>query len=464
MDPIKTQDLAFLAVEARGNPMHIGFLLRFKLPAGATRDFMQQLHADMARWPVDRAPFNLRIESRGLAGRFKPRWETVEKVDLEYHLRHSALPWPGGEAELGELVSRVHAHPLDLSRPLWVMYLIEGLANREFAIYLKIHHTLTDGVALMDIVARSLALTPRGEWRPIWTDPLRAAPPAGPAPDDAATWGQFLEVLVQRDPPDARRDKPAAGMPRGPACLLNGAVSRRRRYATQTLPIERFKAIGRATESTLNDVLLTVCAGALRDYLKEFDQIPAAPLIATIPVALPRPEGQVAGNAVGSLHVAIATQIADPRRRLIAIRDAVRGAKDDFNKLPLSLNRAINAVGMLVVAVLPTPGKTGDSQPFTNLTISNLPGPRETLWLRGAELVAMYPVSVLPSDHRLNITVLGYRDQLHFGLIGCPDGLPSLQKIAVALPRALRELELAMQAQPAALPAPSRRPRRGKDR
>lgn len=452
MVAIQTQDLGFLALEARGTPMHIGFMLRFKLPEGAARDFMQKLHDAMTRWPVDRAPFNLRIAST--RGSLRPSWETLDQVDLEYHLRHSALPWPGGEAELGELISRVHAHPLDMSRPLWVMYLIEGLAQGEFALYLKIHHTLVDGVALMDIVTRSLALTPRGAWRPIWSAPLREAPPAAPPPDEAAAWGHWIEGLAQ---PHPAGENSTAAVPHGPACVLNGPVSRRRRFATQTLALGRLKAVARATGATLNDVVLAVCSGALRRYLQEVDHLPRESLIATVPVALPRADPAATGNSVGAVHVPIATQIADPRRRLLAIRDAARAAKEQFSAVPTGVNRALNAVGMLALSVMPLPHGKKAAQPFTNLTISNLPGPREPLYLRGAQLLAMYPVSVLPGDHRLNITVLSYCDQLHFGLIGCPDGLPSLQKIALGLTQALQELEIAVQADTGAPPA-TRRP------
>jgi diacylglycerol O-acyltransferase len=205
------------------------------------------------------------------------------------------------------------------------------------------------------------------------------------------------------------------------------------------------KAIAKAADATVNDVVLALASGALRGYLQEFDHVPTDPLLASVPVALPRAAGQTMGSSVAAVHSSLATNLKSPRERLLAIRDGMRAAKDEFKRLPTSVSRFINSVGMFAMTLIPRQQNADpDKSTFTNLTISNVPGPKEPLYLHGAELDCMYPVSVLAGDQRVNITVLGYHDELFFGLIACPDTLPSVQRIAVRLPQALDELEAAM--------------------
>jgi len=397
------------------------------------------------RFPVEVAPFNLRLKHHERLPAMRPELEVDEAIDLEYHLRHEALPWPGGERELGLAISRLHSLPLERSRPLWECTLIEGLQPRRFALYIKIHHALVDGVGLMHQLTQILADTPRGASPPPW-----AAPPSTVAPQKATQaadedWRSFFEGLLGDIGKPGPKRKAGSYIPRGPRCILNGNTTGRRRFATQWLALARVKAIASAADATVNDVVLALCGGALRAYLQEFERIPKVSVLVTVPVALPREPGQTIGNSVAAVHAPIATHIADPKKRLLAVRDAMRDAKEEFNRLPLALNRAISSLGMLAVMMLPKRENTDpDHAAFTNLTISNVPGPRQKLYFNGAEMDGMYPVSVLASDQRLNITVLGYHEGLHFGFTACPDTLPSVQRLAVQMPKALRELERAM--------------------
>ncbi len=445
MVKLNAQDASFLAMESSNAPMHIGFLLTFKLPAKAPADFMQKLHAKLARFAVDVQPFNLRLKQQEGWSKLQPEWEVDEAVDLEYHLRHEALPWPGGERELGLAISRLHSLPLERSRPLWECTLIEGLQPGRFALYMKIHHALADGVGLMNQLSQILAESPRGASLPPWSAPVAAAPApkATQAADD--DWRRFFEGLLGKIGKPKPERKGASGLPRGPRCILNGNTTGRRRFATQRLELARVKAIAKAADATVNDVVLAVCSGVLRTYLEEVDRIPKDSLLVSVPVALPREAGQTIGNSVAGVHAPLATHIADPKKRLLAIRDAMRDAKEEFNRLPVALNRAINSLGMLAMMMVPKRENTDpENAAFTNLTISNVPGPKQKLYFNGAEMDGMYPVSVLAGDHRLNITVLGYHEGLHFGFIACPDTLSSVQKLAVRLPLALRELERAV--------------------
>ena len=463
MPGLNAQDASFLALETPDCPMHIGFLLTFKLPPNAPDDYMQRLHERLERHPVDASPFNLRLAGRPGLRKLKPEWETVNNVDLGYHLRHEALPWPGGERELGLAISRLHSQALERSRPLWECTLIEGLQPRHFALYVKIHHSLADGVAMMEKIYGILADMPGGESLPPWATP-RHAPPAKPVQAADDDWRAFLhDVIGSIGKPKGAHRPGGQAIPHGPRCLLNGSTTGRRRFATQRLPLARVKAIAKAAECTVNDVLLAVCSGALRSYLSAFDQVPDEPLLATVPVAVPRAPGQTVGNAVASVHTTLASNLADPVARLAQIHAGMQAAKDEFNRIPSGLTRAINSVGMLAMAMLPRSGSPDPRHAaFTNLTISNVPGPKQTLYLDGAEMDGMYPVSVITGDHRLNITVLSYRDELFVGLIACPDTLPRMQRVAVALPQALDELETALQraAAKAAAPAPAPAARR----
>jgi len=449
MVKLSTQDTLFLTLETPEAPMHIGILMTCKLPKGASPDFMQKLHGRLVRFAVDSEPFNLRlVEKRGL-GKYSPSWEVAREADLEYHLRHEALPWPGGQRELGLAISRLHSLPLERSRPLWEFTLIEGLRPDRFALYLKVHHSLGDGVSLINKVAATLAESPRGLSLPPWSAPRTARVTVKPTQSADDDWRRFFEELLANVGRPRTRARNAPLIPRGPRCLLNGNSTSRRRLATQDLSLPRIKAIARAANATVNDVVLAVCSGALRAYLAKFDRIPKDSLLATVPVALPRPEGDTLGSAVASIHTALATNQRDPRKRLVAIRKAMREAKDEFKVMPVSLHKAINSVGMQVMMLVPKRENTDPERAaFTNLTISNVPGPAQRLYFCGAEVDGMYPLSVLAGDQRLNITVLSYRRHLHFGLVACPDTMPSVQYLALQLPVALRELEAALELAP----------------
>lgn len=446
MVKLSTQDTLFLKLETPESPMHLGLLVTCRLPKGAKADFMQDLHARLARHPVDCEPFNLRLVDHGSRGRRSPAWEVADEVDLEYHLRHEALPWPGGQRELGLAISRLHSVPLERSRPLWEFTLIEGLRPDRFGWYLKIHHALGDGIGLMNRLTAALAESPRGLSLPPWSTPRVKRVTARATQSADEDWLRFFTSLlgnIGRARPGTRS---TPRIPRGPRCVLNGNSTSRRRLATQDLSLARVKAVARAVDATVNDVVLAVCSGALRAYLAKFDRIPRDSLLATVPVALPRPEGDTLGSAVASVHAAIATNQRDPRKRLLAIRREMREAKEEFKIMPMSLHKAINSVGMQVMMMVPKrPNNDPERAAFTNLTLSNVPGPTQRLYFSGGEVDGMYPLSVLSGDQRLNITVLSYRDHLHFGFVACPDTLPSVQYLALQLPVALRELESAVE-------------------
>lgn len=433
---IPLADAAFLRLDSQSTPMHVAMLLTFTLPAGAKADFVKRLHDELARQAVTSAPFNLRLASTNSAG-IAQFWETDGAVDLGYHLRRAALPYPGSERELGLLLERLHSVPLDHGRPMWELVLIEGLGGgTRFALYMKIHHAMGDGMALMGMITRSLSHSARAKALAPWALPaLPETADADPDPGEAArAWRQWLEHLVASPLPASDL------LPHGPRCVLNGDITARRRFATQSLELSRVKAIGRATDTTVNDVVMALVSDVLRRYLAEYDHLPTNPLMAGVPVAVPGARRNGAANALGSIFASLATHLDDPLERLHAIHATMGHAKAEVQHVPAAVTSAVNAFGMFMAALIPP----GQVTPASNLTVSNVPGPRESLYLRGAQLDGMYPVSLLVPDQRVNITLLGYRDRLFFGIIGCPDRLPGMQRMAVMLPDALDSLERAL--------------------
>lgn len=447
-------DAAWLAVESRDTPMHVASLMVFSRPPGAGSDYLHEL-VDWLRGGRDFAPpWNLKLRD-GPLRRFLPVWEAEPDVDLEHHLRHSALPAPGGERELGMLVSRLHSHPLDFHRPLWECTLIEGLQGDRFALYTKMHHSLVDGIGGIRMLQRAMSHDPAERDRPPpWSahvltddrDPPQAGSPGG-------TLGHLLEsVRAQAGSlPDmlkalkhlyADAEKNGLTAPfAAPRSVLNGRITGQRRFATQQYEMARLKALARAGEATLNDVVLWLCSTALRRFLKELQALPTRSLTAGIPVNV-RSAGQVAvGNAISFILADLATTTADPRRRLQRIKTSVANAKANLRSLPQAALTGYTVLVMAPFILELLTGLGGRTRPIFNVTISNVPGPVEPLFFHGARLEAIYPVSLLAHGQALNITCLSYAGTLNFGFTACRDTLPHMQRLAVYCGEALEELE-----------------------
>lgn len=445
-------DAFFLNAESRDAYMHVAMLHRYRIPAGADADWVGRLVERMKSFPVDQSPFNLRLSS-GLISKVAPAWEVDENIDIDYHLRHAALPRPGGERELGILVSRLHGQPLDKNRPLWECTVIEGLDDGTFALYFKIHHALMDGMSGSRTMSRCLSPDPDDTSMPAFW----AMPPlprgAGKIPRAIAQTAQalarpsVLKVLGQAFGAWLRmlRAAPESGLIgpyRSPDCALNAIVSPQRRFATQSLPVDRMKKVGEAAGATLNDIVLAACAGALRRYLQEIDDLPAKALVASIPVSLRTRDEAGEGNGISLALAALATQIADPCERMEAIKSSMQANKTllaTLSKPAMTLYTNLLMAPFMIGQMTGLAART--HLPMYNVMISNVPGPSEVLYLNGARLVSAYPVSLIFNGQSLNITILSYDGQMHFGFTACRVALPHVQKLAVYLGDALDELE-----------------------
>jgi len=451
--PLNLLDLSFVLMETRQTPMHVAGLQTFLPPPGAPRDFPKQVYEYLRSFPVTAPPFNYRLRGVG-PGRLLPSWDEVEKVDLDYHLRHSALPYPGGERELGILISRLHSNPMDMNRPLWEVHLIEGLHGGRFAMYGKLHHSLADGVSGVGLVNfpedPAQTRTP-----PTWAQERKRKPRSGVAPSGtmgvlpSALLGQAqaLPSLLRGLAGSAKaaiglKDNPDfASLAEAPRTIFNTAITPQRRVATQSTSMARMKAIGEAAGGSINDVLLAACSGAMRRYLAEIDKLPKKSLICSIPVALPRDANQAGGNAISFANVKMGTDVADVRERFDVIRRSSAAGRDYLKQMSgtalIDYTVLISSPQMLTRV----PGMSGRVPPIYNVIISNVPGPRSKLYFMGAEMEAYYPISALAHGQALNITVMSYAGGLYFGFTACHERVPHVQRLAVYTGEALDELE-----------------------
>jgi WS/DGAT/MGAT family acyltransferase len=450
-------DLSFVLMESRQTPMHVAGLQTFSLPADAPRDYTKHLFEYLRRQPITAPPFNFVL--RGLkSGHLLPTFETSSHIDLDYHLRHSALPYPGGERELGVLVSRLHSNPLDFSRPLWEMHLIEGLHGNRFALYTKLHHSLADGVSGVGLLSFSDDPA-ESDTPPMWAvererrsrdvhdaRSLRALGVLSTAlRDQARALPNLIEGLAGTVKA-ALGLKPVpefASLTEAPRTIFNVDVTPHRRVATQAVSLARMKAISRAAGGSVNDVLLAACSGALRRYLGELGELPKKSLIASIPVALPRDTSRPGGggNAISFANVRLASDIDDLRERFELVRRSSAAGREHLRKMgPAALmTYTVLISSPQMLTRLPAIGSR--IPPIYNVIVSNVPGPRRRLYFHGAELETYYPISALAHGQALNITVLSYAGRLHIAVTACADRVPHVQRLAVCIGEAIDELE-----------------------
>jgi len=468
---LSLQDELFLRAETRETPVHVGGLQIFRIPPRAPAHFVSTLAGRLRSHPVSVAPLNYRLAG-GINGKVMPSWEVDPDVDVDYHFRRSALPSPGGEKELGMLVSRLHSTPMDLTRPLWEYHLIEGLSGNRFATYTKLHHAMFDGAAGMRLINLS-ARRSTSKVPPFWADESRQIKETAAAP--ASTLGQvpaMIEDGVKSLPGLVRglgttaltalglgSNPDLVSVTEAPRTIFNVHVGAQRRVATYSVSLERVKAIGEAAGGTINDVVLAACSGALRRYLAERDALPDHTLVAAVPMALHHKEGAAAGNAVTSLLAHLGTDTDDVRQRFATIcRSTTAGKAQLKDMTPTAAMHFVTLLSLPVLLEAVLPGFDKLAGPLANLIISNVPGPRERLYFHGAEQLAHYPVSQVSHGMALNITVLSYAGGLFFGFVACADGVPSVQRLAVHMDAAMDELEAIFLRRP---PHPERRTRPG---
>ena len=464
MRRIDLSDAAFLYAEKRETPMHVGGVSLYTLPDDVDElDFTEALQLGPTGAKDLRRPFG-EFVSTGRAGPVGPLyWEEDDHFDLDYHFRHSALPKPGRYRELFALVSRLHSTLLDRSRPLWELHVIEGLQNRQFAVYMKMHHAAIDGVASMQLAQSICSADPSNRCSdlPMSQTAYKRHLKAMGAGRKRRVVPNENELRVVADALKQQFDTsvhlfgalrrfggaffgrsgnlsvPWHNVPR---TSINTRVGGARRFVAQSWDLQRVKAVCEATGGTVNDIVLAMCSGALRRYLQGHHELPAHSLKAMAPVSLRDKGDYGAGNAVGFITANLATNVEDPEKRFRAIQDSMQAGKALLQGL--SNREALIFMQLTQIPALLTTALGLAAQfPAFSTVISNVPGPREQLYWNGASLDGIYPASIVFDGFAMNITLVSYNQSLDFGIVACRRSLPEVQRMIDYLEQALVELE-----------------------
>lgn len=473
---VQPLDAVFLWGESPETMMHVASLMPVTPPEGAGPEYLREIYEEMLAAPVV-APWNQRLAHPHLLRHPAQAWVEDDHFDIDYHVRRSALPSPGDERELGIVVSRLHSHQLDFRRPPWEVHLIEGLEGGRFAVYTKIHHSLVDGYTGARIQQKSMSTDPDDRGVPFFYSVSPWGERGGSSEGDGAAAGRDgLLGLPKRAVSTAigaatgasrlvtgaartgfETTKAVASLERramsdgsdlvdpfsAPTTIFSARTSRNRRLATQQFDLARVRKIATEAGGTVNDVVMAICGGGLRSYLGGLDALPDKSLVAFMPVNLRDDGDEGGGNKVGVSLATMGTHIEDAQARLESVIASTRAAKHQMKGLHQLAALAysgylLTPAGAQVLAAL-----TGLEQrvPQTiNVIVSNVPGPKDTMYMRGARVEAIYPVSIPTHGMALNITMESYDGTLCFAFIGCRDAVPSLQKLAVATGEALEDL------------------------
>ncbi len=454
MKPLSSADQIFLWLESRQQPMHVGGLQLFNIPEDASPDFVSELMESLYQLSGPKAPFNqCLVNKRGLF-----YWEEDKYFDIYHHVRHEALPKPGRIRELLAHVSAEHSHLMDRSRPLWEFHVIEGLQKNQIAVYAKIHHSMIDGVSAMRLLSRSLSTDPKlRNTPPIWS--IKQPRRSKNDPDkDNSVLGNLAELStnlrsqllalpnvlteISRSYRNVTSDPDFVTVRQAPHSLLNEPISGSRRFAAQSYPMDRFKALTSKFNVTLNDILLAVCGSALRNYLISQHALPDKPLISMVPMSIRNADDTELGNQIVAILANLGTHVADPVDRLQIVHRSIVAAKKLYSQMSPTEIFNYTAMMMAPSAIHMLTGKAPAFQTY-NVTISNVPGPKEKLYWNGAELAGIYPLSIPLNYNALNITLLSYCDQLEFGFTACRKTLPSMQRLLDYVENGIAELEVA---------------------
>ncbi|MGI8711509.1 MAG: WS/DGAT/MGAT family O-acyltransferase [Acidimicrobiales bacterium] len=388
-----------------------------------------------------------------------PWWVDDPDFDLDRHLHRATLAAPGDRSALDALTSRIAGTPLPADRPLWEIWVAEGLADGRVAFITKIHHAVADGARAAEMLAAITTTDPAevtpppagGEWSPaplpsfarrLRTGLAVVAGITAGVPALVARTARALKALVAH----RRRGGPRPGVPfTGAWVSFNGALTPRRSFATATVELDRLRHAKRSLDVTLNDIVLAMVTGGVRRYLDEHGDLPDRGLVAGVPVSTRTGRGQGA-NRVSNLFVDLPVHLADPRERLQMIHDSAEGAKAQYQVLGAEMladwSELTPAQPYRAFMRWYSGHNLADRGPSPlNLVVSNVPGPREPLFIAGARIVELYSVGPILEGIGLNVTVWSYIDRLYVGILGCPDQQDDLRRLAEVLPDALSELE-----------------------
>jgi diacylglycerol O-acyltransferase / wax synthase len=497
---LSSMDASFLYLETPEMPMHVGSMAIFRLPENDNGNFFEEFKAMIASRLHIAPILKSRLEKTPL-DIDHPSWVEDDQFDIDRHIFHGSLPAPHDRATLERIVGWMHAKLLNRARPLWEFYVFEGMKDNEIGLYSKMHHACIDGgagAALTNMIydltpvprevdkpvprakggneARDIAANLIDSYQQLWRQPFdgSTAPKTIDLPRSGKSdLGSILfdnamfqiesavkfagsiptmlksvsDVLGKISDPKSRDS--IASMA-SPSTILNKSISSERSFAGTSISLSRAKALAKQSGGKLNDVVLALSSGVVRRYLLERGALPAKSMTAAVPISL-REEGNTdSNNQVFGMICSIATNIENPKERLEAIIAQSTKSKEMSHPLRALMPQVSN-ISMLgapimvqILALLYSRSNLSDVLPPTaNITVSNVPGPRQTLYAAGAELLHIFPVSISTHGLALNITVQSYRDQLDFGFIVGANIIPHVQVLCDMLPLEFEALEAA---------------------
>jgi WS/DGAT/MGAT family acyltransferase len=455
MRKLSALDLAFFLAESEGSPKSVAGLMLCKKPAGAPAGFARDLVRDLKTHDQPTEPFNLVIRFVGLTG---PHWEPCKDFDIDQHVFYHKPKKSIGWLDVLDFVARLHEPVIDRSKPLWEYHLIDGIEGGHFAVYTKVHHAYADGVTMARWVSRSLNSSPDDlELRPAWTLPRErkgGSGDDGPSLTGAIrgltrqTWSQVLttggiaKLATQQYLEKVGITRHAVSVPfsADDDTPLTGSATAGRSIATTWLTMKEVKRVCKATRSTLNHVALSCIDGGIHRYLDETGNGIDHPITIQMPINLRRFGGEKAGNSVGVALVELSEPTDDPYFRLSEIGHSLNRVKNQINSVPGDSIEQYTVL-LALTGELIDKLNLSDRLPANGHTlVSNLPGPRETLYLRGARVEQMYPISILVPGLRMNITLFSCGGILNFGIVATKD-LPELHLLAEYIEAEFRSLE-----------------------
>jgi WS/DGAT/MGAT family acyltransferase len=463
MKPLSGIDSAFLYLETPATPMHVASLHLFDLPPGYRGDFHARIKRQLARrlhlvpiFERKLAPMPLQFAS--------PVWVHDDDVDLDYHVQRVTLPPPGTVAQFEDCAGHLHSELMDRSRPLWRMYVIDGLQNGQVGFYMKAHHAALDGQAGVLLARAMFDLTPRpravrrppGAGAGHGEHPGTAELAAAALSHDAGQYVKLVRHLpdvvrtlagmfVAAGSGDAEKARLGQNFAFGPRTPLNVPITSERGFSGLSLPLDVLKQLAAANDAKLNDVVLALCSGALRRYLARHGGIPKKPLTAAMPISLREADNTEYTTQATMPVVNLHSHIADPLRRLRAIRDAAGAVKAMVQRargiVPMDFpSIATPWVLHGLAALYERSNKAGVMPPLANVVVSNIPGPQMPLYAAGARMSTYWPMSIVEHGVGLNITMMSYAGAMGFGFTTARSAVPDARELSHALVATFDEL------------------------
>ena len=454
MSKLSLLDLGFFIAETEASPKHVAGLLICKRPGGAKAGFAKDLYREYLSFTDVKAPFN-RVINFSLKA--MPHWEVAQAVDLNQHIfYHKLSPGHNDRQALYDFVAKLHVPMLERSRPLWELHVIDGLTEGRFALYQKVHHAYADGVTMARWTAQGLAASPDDlELTPVWSQKHSGHgerrkqagqemmqtlwKEVGGTTMRVLGVGRLAAMLLLEG---VKLTKNAIALPfvSSARTPLTGQVTPGRQFTTAAVSMARVNAIRARTRSTLNHVALTCLDGALRRYLQDQGVELRRPITIQMPVNLRRDGEKTAGNKIGIIQVELSPPTDDPYVRLRNIGFSLRNVRTMIDSVAPEGIESYTLITGLIAQLAEMLKLSNSLPPMGNTLVSNVPGPKEHLYIKGALMQEMHPISTLPPSNLLNITLFSYADELYFGLIAT-DELPNLQRLGDYVQEAFTELE-----------------------